>query len=183
MADGSEIRARLGIGTDKTAILYAPTWRENLTAMVTFLDLERLCGDLGSDYVVLLRGHSRTIEFGERAIAIARESGATQALAHALTNDPALLYAATEDRLHQGYRAEAMPGTASLVAALRSVGVAAVVSGAGPTVLALSPVPADFYAGAQWRAEPMGVDSSGALVKGSMVEHAERGPVAAGRTS
>ena len=65
VADGSEIRARLGVGADKTAILYAPTWRENLTAMVTFLDLERLCRDLGSDYVVLLRGHSRTIEFGE----------------------------------------------------------------------------------------------------------------------
>jgi CDP-glycerol glycerophosphotransferase (TagB/SpsB family) len=65
VADGSEIRTRLGIGVDKTAVLYAPTWRENLTAMVTFLDLERLCRELGSDYVVLLRGHSRTIEFGE----------------------------------------------------------------------------------------------------------------------
>jgi len=98
-----------------------------------------------------------------------------------LTSDPGLLFAATEDRLHQGYRAEAMPGTASLVASLRSVGVAAVVSGAGPTVLALSPVPADFHPGAEWRAESLGVDSGGALVKGSMVEHAERGPVAAGR--
>ena len=71
----------------------------------------------------------------------------------------------------------------SLVASLRSVGVAAVVSGAGPTVLALGPVPADFRPGAAWRAESLGVDSGGALVKGSMVEHAERGPVAAGRKS
>lgn len=108
-------------------------------------------------------------------------TGRAALLVHALTSDPGLLFAATEDRLHQGYRAEAMPGTASLVASLRSVGVAAVVSGAGPTVLALSPVPADFHPGAEWHAESLGVDSGGALVKGSMVEHAERGPVAAGR--
>lgn len=110
-------------------------------------------------------------------------AGRAALLVHALTREPALLFAATEDRLHQGYRAEGMPGTASLVAALRSVGVAAVVSGAGPTVLALSPVPGDFHPGAEWRAETLGVDGSGALVKGSMVEHAERDPVAAGRQS
>jgi len=97
-------------------------------------------------------------------------AGRAALLTHALTSDPSLLLAATEDRLHQGYRAEAMPGTASLVAALRSVGVAAVVSGAGPTVLALTEVPADFHPGSQWRAERMGVDVDGALVKGSMVE-------------
>jgi homoserine kinase len=104
-------------------------------------------------------------------------------LVHALQHDPSLLHAATEDRLHQGYRAEGMPGTASLVAALRSVGVAAVVSGAGPTVLALSPVPEGFHPGQDWRAHPLGVDDAGALVIGSMVEHAERDPVAAGRQS
>jgi len=110
-------------------------------------------------------------------------TGRAALLVHALTRDPSLLFAATEDRLHQGYRAEGMPGTASLVAALRSVGVAAVVSGAGPTVLALTPIPGDFRPGAEWRAESPGVDSAGALAKGSMVEHAERGPVAAGRKS
>jgi homoserine kinase len=110
-------------------------------------------------------------------------TGRAALLVHALTREPELLFAATEDRLHQGYRAVAMPGTASLVASLRSVGVAAVVSGAGPTVLALSPVPADFHPGSAWRAESLGVDGGGALVKGSMVEHAERGPVAAGRQS
>ncbi|GIM91473.1 homoserine kinase [Paractinoplanes toevensis] len=97
-------------------------------------------------------------------------AGRAALLTHALTSDPSLLHPATEDRLHQGYRAEAMPGTASLVAALRSVGVAAVVSGAGPTVLALSEVPADFHPGTAWRAETLGVDAHGALVKGSMVE-------------
>lgn len=108
-------------------------------------------------------------------------TGRAALLVHALTRDPGLLFAATEDRLHQDYRAVAMPGTAALVASLRAVGVAAVVSGAGPTVLALSSVPADFHPGTEWRAESLGVDSGGALVKGSMVEHAERGPVAAGR--
>ena len=58
-------------------------------------------------------------------------------LPHALTVDPSLLHVATEDRLHQDYRAPAMPQTAALVAALRAQGTAAVVSGAGPTVLAL----------------------------------------------
>jgi homoserine kinase len=97
-------------------------------------------------------------------------AGRSALLVHALTVDPSLLFPATEDRLHQGYRAEAMPGTASLVAGLRSVGVAAVVSGAGPSVLALSEVPADFHPGTEWRAETLGVDAAGALVKGSMVE-------------
>jgi homoserine kinase len=55
----------------------------------------------------------------------------------ALTVDASLLLSATEDRLHQGYRAPAMPDTAALVASLRAEGVPAVVSGAGPTVLAL----------------------------------------------
>ncbi|MEV4707221.1 homoserine kinase [Actinoplanes sp. NPDC049316] len=110
-------------------------------------------------------------------------TGRAALLVHALQHDPDLLFAATEDRLHQGYRAEAMPGTSSLVASLRSVGVAAVVSGAGPTVLALTPVPADFHPGREWRAETLGVDADGALVRGSMVEHAERDPVAAGRKS
>jgi homoserine kinase len=96
-------------------------------------------------------------------------AGRAALLTHAITGDPALLLPATEDRLHQGYRAESMPGTASLLASLRSVGVAAVVSGAGPTVLALSEVPADFHPGTEWRAETLGVDVRGALVKGSMV--------------
>ncbi|MFI5931523.1 homoserine kinase [Actinoplanes sp. NPDC051494] len=110
-------------------------------------------------------------------------TGRAALLVHALQHDPELLLTATEDRLHQGYRAEAMPGTASLVASLRSVGVPAVVSGAGPTVLAFGSPPADFHPGTEWRAEKLGVDVTGALVKGSMVEHAERGPVAAGRQS
>ncbi|HET6530168.1 MAG TPA: homoserine kinase [Actinoplanes sp.] len=110
-------------------------------------------------------------------------AGRSALLVHALTAAPELLLPATEDRLHQEYRSAGMPGTASLVAGLRSIGVAAVVSGAGPAVLALTQVPGDFHPGTEWRAETLGVDGGGALVKGSMVEHAERSTVAAGRTS
>jgi len=101
------------------------------------------------------------VSSGVALLAAAAETG---------TTNPVLLLPATADRLHQGYRAEGMPGTGSLVAALRSVGVAAVVSGAGPTVLALTEVPADFHPGTEWRVETLGVDGGGALVKGSMVE-------------
>ena len=48
------------------------------------------------------------------------------------------LLAATEDRLHQPYRAASMPRAAALVADLRAGGAAAVLSGAGPTVLVLA---------------------------------------------
>jgi homoserine kinase len=56
---------------------------------------------------------------------------------HAITRDPSLLLAATDDRLHQDYRESAWPETVALVRALRAEGIAAAVSGAGPTVLAL----------------------------------------------
>ncbi len=57
-------------------------------------------------------------------------------LVGALTGDPTHLLAATEDFLHQSYRAKAMPASYELVQGLRSAGVPAVISGAGPTVLA-----------------------------------------------
>jgi homoserine kinase len=59
------------------------------------------------------------------------------ALVEALTRRPGLLLPATEDFLHQEYRREVMPRTMTLVDRLRVAGVAAVVSGAGPSVLAL----------------------------------------------
>jgi homoserine kinase len=59
-------------------------------------------------------------------------------LVAALTARPALLHAATMDLLHQGFRRPAMPESLALVDAMRAVGHAAVVSGAGPTVLTLS---------------------------------------------
>jgi homoserine kinase len=56
----------------------------------------------------------------------------------ALTERPDLLMAATEDVLHQPQRAAAMPASAEYLRVLRSCGVPAVLSGAGPAVLALT---------------------------------------------
>jgi homoserine kinase len=69
----------------------------------------------------------------------ARNAARAALLVQALSGRADLLLAATEDRLHQDYRAPAMPGSAALVRVLRAEGVAAVVSGAGPAVLALVP--------------------------------------------
>ena len=56
----------------------------------------------------------------------------------ALTTRPDLLMPATEDRLHQPQRAAAMPASAEYIEILRRAGVAAVLSGAGPAVMAFS---------------------------------------------
>ena len=58
-------------------------------------------------------------------------------LVQALSHRPDLLFTATEDHLHQDYRAEAMPKSAALLKKLRAAGVAATISGAGPSVLVL----------------------------------------------
>lgn len=94
-------------------------------------------------------------------------TAARSALAvHALTTAPQLLLPATEDRLHQPYRRPAYPATAELLDALRAAGVPAVVSGAGPTVLALTtgePLPADLPTSgftARW----LPIDTVGAAV-------------------
>lgn len=55
-------------------------------------------------------------------------------LAPAMTIDPQLVFAATEDWLHQQYRQPSMPETLEHITAMRSIGHAAVVSGAGPTL-------------------------------------------------
>ena len=67
----------------------------------------------------------------------ARNSANSALLVHALTLRPDLLFRATEDFLHQTYRQEAMPASFALLTKLRAAGVAAFISGAGPTVMAL----------------------------------------------
>jgi homoserine kinase len=67
----------------------------------------------------------------------AQNSANSALLVHALTLRPDLLFRATEDFLHQSYRSEAMPASFALLTKLRGAGVAAFISGAGPTVLAL----------------------------------------------
>lgn len=65
-------------------------------------------------------------------------AGRAALLVAALTVAPHRLISATEDRLHQSYRAEAMPGSYDLLRRLRVEGVPAIISGAGPTVLAFA---------------------------------------------
>src|ERR1700758_3425484 len=59
----------------------------------------------------------------------------------ALTERPDLLMAATEDVLHQPQRASAMPASAEYLRQFRRRKVAAVLSGAGPSLIALSREP------------------------------------------
>ncbi|MFF0911346.1 homoserine kinase [Microbacterium enclense] len=92
----------------------------------------------------------------------------------AMTQSPELLMAATEDKLHQNYRAQAMPETDRLVRALRAEGYAAVVSGAGPSVLVLADGPGQRLAAADltaslvdtpWEALMLAVDVKGGTVR------------------
>jgi homoserine kinase len=59
----------------------------------------------------------------------------------ALTERPDLLMPATEDLLHQPQRAPAMPASAEYLRLLRRLNVSATLSGAGPSLIALSTEP------------------------------------------
>ena len=100
----------------------------------------------------------------------ARNSANAALLVHALTLRPDLLYRATEDFLHQSYRKDAMPASYELMVKLRSAGVAAFISGAGPTVLALhagNDVDAAELiraAGSKFEAKPLEISAFGATL-------------------
>lgn len=92
----------------------------------------------------------------------------------ALTQSPELLLAATDDKLHQTYRAGAMPETHRLVTALRKAGFAAVVSGAGPSVLVMADGPgrrleavdvANAVTDTPWESLIVAVDFKGGTVR------------------
>ena len=91
----------------------------------------------------------------------------------ALVQSPELLLAATEDKLHQSYRASAMPETDALIRLLRADGLAAVVSGAGPSILVLGSDPGqrlraaeliEEHAESKWECLMLAVDFRGATV-------------------
>ena len=104
------------------------------------------------------------------------QAGRAALLVEALGRRPDLLLDATADRLHQEYRRRVMPHSLALVDALRAAGVAAVVSGAGPTVLALARRTADGTDAdaaivtafgptlGGWRVLPLPVDAEGVRV-------------------
>jgi homoserine kinase len=111
----------------------------------------------------------------------AANAGRAALLVHALTSEPFLLLDATEDRLHQRQRGPAMPESLALLHRLRAAGSAAVVSGAGPSLLVLTQWhpddDRDDAAGAVrvrevadltpagWQVLPLGIDRSGARVE------------------
>ena len=101
----------------------------------------------------------------------ARNAGRAGLLTLALTARPDLLLPATQDWLHQGYRASVMPDSVAVVERLRERGHAAVVSGAGPSVLVLhghesggAAARAEIadIAGSGWRVRERSVDTAGA---------------------
>lgn len=88
-------------------------------------------------------------------------------LVHAMTVDPRRLMSATEDRLHQDARTDAFPQSMALLAGLRERGIPAVISGAGPTVLAFPPEGAqvlldELVGPGSWRVLPLPVAARGA---------------------
>ncbi len=93
----------------------------------------------------------------------AANAGRAALLVAALTSDPTHLLAATEDFLHQSYRATAMPESYELMQGLRSAGVPAVISGAGPAVLAFGRG-LDGVVPAGWDAHELDVEPRGAHV-------------------
>jgi homoserine kinase len=103
----------------------------------------------------------------------ARNAGRAALLVAAFTARPEALLDATEDRLHQGYRAPAMPATYDLVGRLRAEGIPAAVSGAGPSVLALLTSDGGLdrldstvkETGIEWRISPLDIERRGASVE------------------
>ena len=93
----------------------------------------------------------------------AANAGRTALLVAALTSDPTHLLAATEDFIHQSYRATAMPESYELMQGLRSAGVPAVISGAGPSVLAFGRG-LDGVVPAGWAVHELDVEPRGAHV-------------------
>ena len=92
----------------------------------------------------------------------ADNAGRSALLVAALAGQPELLLDATEDRLHQAYREAAMPDSLQLLRRLRADGVPAVISGAGPSVLAFSAEVDQPQLAARapggWTALPLAVD-------------------------
>ncbi|BBE23244.1 homoserine kinase [Arthrobacter sp. MN05-02] len=109
----------------------------------------------------------------------AANAGRAALLVHALGADPSLLFPATQDSLHQDYRAQAMLPSATLLRGLRAAGFASTISGAGPSVLTLAVGEAGARAAedavralvgqgdtpASWRVVRLAVEREGAKVE------------------
>jgi homoserine kinase len=109
------------------------------------------------------------VPHADAAFGVGRGALLIAALTGAIPPDQTVFLAATEDRLHQNYRAPVLAESIALLRELRASGAAAVVSGAGPAVLAfaLDATEADRLAGrspAGWRCLVPAVDRTGARI-------------------
>lgn len=95
-------------------------------------------------------------------------AGRAALLVLALAHRPDLLLPATEDRLHQRQRAAVMAESLQVLDTLRDLGLAAVISGAGPSVLVLEQTPADaveVFVRHGWQVHTPGVAPGGARIE------------------
>ena len=95
-------------------------------------------------------------------------AGRSALLVAAMIGDPDFLLEATEDKLHQPFRAQAYSESMALVEQLRAAEIAACISGAGPTVIALSTVEQvaqaiEIIAKSGFTAVPVAVSDQGAI--------------------
>jgi homoserine kinase len=154
LAGGLTIAWQTPLGPRLTRLDVAPEVRPVVVVPQTRLATERARGLL-----------PKTVPHADAAA----NAGRAALLIAALTEKPDLLLDATEDWLHQKYRAPAMPKSIALVERLREKGIAAVVSGAGPTVLALTvggevdSISAEV--GTSWHIHPLDVAPHGACVQ------------------
>jgi CDP-glycerol glycerophosphotransferase len=63
-ARGQRVRELLGVAADVRLVLYAPTWRDDRIELVDHLDLVTFAERLPAGQLLLVRGHSRTLEYG-----------------------------------------------------------------------------------------------------------------------
>lgn len=109
----------------------ARTWQvpvRTLDAVTVLVPSVRLDTDTARGLIPEAIGHTVAAE----------NSARTGLLVHGLTTDSSVLFEATRDSLHQEFRRSAYPESMTLVDALRSHSLPAVISGAGPTVLVLA---------------------------------------------
>jgi homoserine kinase len=145
-ADGATRCARLPVAAELTPVAFVPSTTKVSTAKAR----------------ALLPEH---VPHADAAATAGRAALLPVAVAGRLD----LLLAATEDHLHQPYRLEAQPRGAQLVEKLRGAGHAAVLSGSGPTILALcasraSAEAAAALGGKSFEAMVLDVDTQGAAV-------------------
>lgn len=108
---------------------------------------------------------------GTRESAFADELGGRSGPVHAL------LFTATQDKLHQPYRGALMPPSTELIALFRSKGYAAAVSGAGPCVLvlhygnareAIDQIASEQLASGHWRVLHLPINTAGVEIRASL---------------